>query len=122
VLGPTGIRHFFPRALLDPGSDDTIFSVDTATLLGVTMLTDSGHAVRWRGQRFSLRFGNVDLEITDSLQILTWNAVVGFSPAPIRYPLLGLAGCLQFFDARFRGHSQLVEMEPNSAFGGAVIP
>ena len=47
-----------------------------------------------------------------------WPAVIGFSPAPIRYPILGQAGCLQFFDAKFFGADLAVELEVNRAYPG----
>ncbi|TMQ34592.1 MAG: hypothetical protein E6K70_06850 [Planctomycetota bacterium] len=50
LLGPTGRRRFFPRALLDPGADDTVFPLAIAGLIGVALRPDSGHALRWRGQ------------------------------------------------------------------------
>jgi hypothetical protein len=45
---------------------------------------------------------------------------VRLSPAPIRYPILGTAGCLQFMDARFRGADLIVELETNPTFAGVV--
>jgi hypothetical protein len=119
ILAPGG-RRFFPRAVLDPGADDTIFPLALAGLLGVPLRPDLGHGVRWRGQGFSLRFGDIDLELSDGLQIWQWPTVVGFSNAPLRYPILGLAGCLQFFDARFRGDDRLVELEINRAYPGTT--
>jgi hypothetical protein len=58
VIGPTGKRRFFPRAVLDPGADDTVFPLALAGLLGVALRADSGHALRWRGQGYPLRFGD----------------------------------------------------------------
>src|ERR1700733_13522892 len=87
VFGPTGKRRPVSRALLDSGADDTIFPVAAATSLGVNLGPPSGHAVRWRGQPHSLRFGDLDIEITDGVQVVRWTAVVGFSSAPIRYPI-----------------------------------
>src|SRR5262245_20543409 len=97
IYGPTGRVRFFPRAVLDTGADDTVFPMDAATLLGVTLIPDGGQNLRWRGQLFQLRFGRVDLELSDdSGAKYRWPATVGFSPAPIRYPILGNAGCLGF--------------------------
>ena len=119
VVGPPGQSRFFPRALLDTGSDDTIFPLDLVPLLGIALRADSGQGVRWRGQRFPLRFGDAELEMSDeSGAVWRWPALVGFSAAPMRYPLLGNAGCLQFMDALFLGKTQLVELETNDAFPG----
>jgi len=117
ISGPAG-RRFFPRALFDPGADDTLFPLALAGLLGVTLRSDTAHGVRWRGQGFPLRFGDVELELSDGSQVWQWPAVVGFSPAPIRYPLLGICGCLRFFDARFRGDDLIVDLEINRSYPG----
>ena len=69
-----------------------------------------------------MRFGDVKIEIADGTQLLRWGAVVSFSPAPIRYPILGLAGCLQYFDATFRGDGRMIEISPNSTFSGSIVP
>jgi hypothetical protein len=36
----------------------------------------------------------------------------------MRYPILGNCGCLQFFDARFRGEDRVVEIETNRSYPG----
>ena len=38
---------------------------------------------------------------------------VAFTAANVRYPLLGIAGCLEFLDARFLGQRRLLELEAN---------
>jgi hypothetical protein len=71
----------------------------------------------WRGQRFALRFGLVELELADDAgQVLRWQATVAFTAANIRYPLLGNAGCLQFMNTKFLGLDHAVELEPNPSF------
>jgi len=121
IIGPSGKRRFFPRALLDPGADDTVFPLAVVGMLGLALRPDSGHGLRWRGQSFSLRFADCLLELSDGQQIWRWPAVVGFSPAPIRYPILGLAGCLQFLDARYRGEDRIVELELNRSYPGTTV-
>jgi hypothetical protein len=118
ILGPTARRRFFPRALLDPGADDTVFPLAIAGLVGVALRPDSGHVLRWRGQGYALRFADVSLELSDGVEVWRWSAVIGLSPAPLRYPILGLAGCLQFMDARFLGESRIAQLEANRSFPG----
>jgi hypothetical protein len=119
IVGPTGLYRDFPRALLDPGADDTVFPMDLVPVLDVMLLPDVRNAVRWRGQRYALRFGQVHLELSDdSGSVWRWPATVGFSPAPIRYPILGTAGCLQFLDAIFRGADRRAELETNASYPG----
>src|ERR1700676_3301195 len=67
IAGPPGRFHDFPRALLDTGADDTIFPFALAQQLGIALLPHKGHGVRWRGQLHPLRFGNVELALTDSV-------------------------------------------------------
>src|SRR5437588_12701895 len=94
------------------------FPFDTAGRLGIPLRPSTGHGVRWRGQLHPLRFGDVALLLTDNGSIWRWSAVVGFSPAPLRYPILGQSGCLQFFDARFLGADLMVELETNRTYLG----
>lgn len=116
VYGPFGTSLFIYRALVDSGADDTIFPMDVATTLGIPLLTATGHAMRWGGQRFSLRFGVVELETADqSGATLRWRATVAFTSANVRYPLLGLCGCLEFLDAKFFGSDHALELELNSS-------
>src|SRR5688500_5305391 len=63
LIGPSGRRRLFPRALLDPGADDTVFPLGLVGLIGVTLRPDSAHGLRWRGQGYALRFGDVELEL-----------------------------------------------------------
>jgi hypothetical protein len=64
----------------------------------------------------------VELELSDeSGSIYRWPATVGFSSAPIRYPILGNAGCLCFFDALFRGDDRIVELATNHSYPGTTL-
>jgi hypothetical protein len=118
IIGPHGLLRDFGRAVVDPAADDTVFPLDTARRIGARLRPDTRHRVRWRGQLHPLRFGDVELSLTDNRSVWRWPAVVGFSPAPLRYPILGQAGCLQFIDARFLGADLLVELEINRSYPG----
>jgi hypothetical protein len=120
IIGPLAKRRVFSRALLDPGADDTVFPLAVAGLIDVALRPDTGHSLRWRGQGHSLRFGDADLELSDGNATWRWQAVIGFSLAPLRYPILGLSGCLQFFDARFLGERRFIELETNATFSGTI--
>jgi len=99
---------------MDSGADDTIFPLDVATQLGVVLLPPTGHAMRWRGLQHLLRYGRVELELVDEAgAALRWPAIIAFTPVNIRYPLLGVAGCLEYVDAKFLGKERRVELEPN---------
>jgi hypothetical protein len=43
IIGPTGTRHFFPRALLDLGADDTVFPDLPAELSVCGGVADCGY-------------------------------------------------------------------------------
>jgi hypothetical protein len=120
IFGPSGLSRQFTRAVVDPAADDTVFPLDTARQIGAVLRPDTGHRVRWRGQLHPLRFGDVELVLEDGTRIWRWPAVIGFSPAQIRYPILRTAGCLQFMDARFRGADRIAELETNPTFPGTV--
>jgi hypothetical protein len=121
IFGQAGLYLDFARAILDPGADDTIFPDKVVLLIDADLLADTGHRLRWRGQLHPLRFAKVELSLSDAMQLWRWPATVAFTPAPITYPILGNGGCLQFFDACFRGEARLVELETNASFPGTTI-
>ncbi len=121
IIGPgTGRYKKFDKALVDSGADDTLFPIGTDRILGVRLRPETGHGHRWRGNWCPLRFGDVELELTDDLSFMRWPAIVGFSPAPMPYPFLGHCGCIQFLDAKFLDSDRVVEFEPNRLFRGTV--
>ena len=114
--GPQGFLSI-GRALIDCGADDTVFAMDIAGLLNIPLQSPTTHTLRWRGQRYGLSYGTVDLELTDDDgNALRWPAVVAFTAANLRYPLLGMCGCLEFFDTRLLGDKRQIELEPNPSF------
>lgn len=118
VIGPGGRYRAFGLAILDSAADDTVLPFDLMRSLGIALRPYTGHGVRWRGQLHALRFGTVELEIAAAGSVWRWPAVVGFSPAPIRYPILGQTGFIQFMNARFLGADLAVELEANHTFPG----
>jgi hypothetical protein len=97
IIGPSGSRRF-SRALVDSGSDDTIFQLDAAAMIGVTSFKRPHGAgqtrIKWQGQSYAVEFADVELEMSDGTTTLRWPATVGFSLAPIPTPLLGQAGTI----------------------------
>ena len=124
VVGPTGLVRRYSRAVVDPAADDTIFPIDMAARIGVRLRPPTGHGVRWRGQLHPLRFGDVELVIVANGSSYRWPAVVGFSSAPVRYPILGQALPRYRLDCGIRGerilsgHNKLIV---NSVVGTAVL-
>jgi hypothetical protein len=113
LTGPAGTK--IRDGLLDSGADDTVFTEDLATLLGI----DLSHAeerkisLAGRANPVRLRYAPVKLRIADDAEAYEWTAVVGFISGKLHYNLLGHAGCLQYFNADFRG-------EENASFRGIV--
>jgi hypothetical protein len=66
-----------------------------------------------------LRYAQVTLRMESQGERREWPAWIGFTPAPLRRPLLGFAGCLQFFTATFHGDREQVELDANALYPGA---
>jgi predicted aspartyl protease len=118
VIGPSDTR--LVTALLDTGADDTIFPEALATRIGVDLSgapagTGSGYGMH----SGAVRYAEVTLRIADNNERREWQAWVGFTATPLRQPLLGYAGFLQFFDATFRGELEEVELAINGSYRGS---
>jgi hypothetical protein len=87
--------------------------------LGI-ILGGEKQTVHWRGQGFGVEFHIVELELAQGGLVWRWRARVGFTAAPLSYALLGQRGCLDYFDATFRGADQVAELEINRSFPGTV--
>jgi hypothetical protein len=61
----------------------------------------------------------VRLRIADAKERREWQAWVGFTAAPLRQPLLGYAGFLQFSDATCRVEREEVELAVNASYRGS---
>lgn len=120
LLGPTGQYWDFDQALVDSGADDTVFHLGWDKMLGIRLRPDAGHGHRWRGKQYPLRYGDVELQLTDDVTVWRWPALVAFSPAPISYPLLGRCGCFEFLDVRFKDADRVVEFEDNRLYPGTI--
>jgi hypothetical protein len=116
VIGPADCR--LRVALLDPGSDETLFPEGLAAQLGVdlsdaplTHVAGIGHGT------VTARLAQVRLRISAGQELREWPAWVGFVFG-LRRPLLGFAGCLQFFTAAFHGDLEFVELTINTLYPG----
>ena len=118
VIGPSSFMAF-DRAVLDSGSDDTLFSLPVAERIGAIFLPQAGAHI-YRGKHYSIQYAQVQLELTDGNVLWSWSAVVGLSEAKFRYPLLGQTGCLEFMDVTFKGKDRLVILETNDSYPGQI--
>jgi len=117
VIGPQDTHVDF--ALLDTGADDTVFPESVAAKLGINLTnapTGSGGGVGLQG--FVIRYAEVTLRISDNQEQRAWKGWVGFTSAPLRQPLLGYAGFLEYFTATFFGDRQEVELTVNATYPG----
>jgi hypothetical protein len=121
-IGPAGTQLI--DGLLDTGSDDTVLEDWVAALIGA----DLTQAVRrdiglvGRVQPVRVNYVSLKIRITDGAhEVYEWPAVIGFTPAKLRFPLLGYAGFLQFFNADFRGDDGEVTLTPNKIFPGNTM-
>jgi hypothetical protein len=115
VINPeTGLSRTY-HGLLDSGSDDTVFQIETAQALGIDLTqAPTGNAQAVAGQIMTVRYAEVFLQLAnDDGETLEWRATVAFAPKRGTHPLLGFAGFLQFFDTTFLGEHEEVTLIPN---------
>jgi hypothetical protein len=120
IAAASGVLVSYSRALLDTGSHDTLFPLDAAMLAGAALLPRTPHIVRWRGLACPLRFGYANLQLEAAGSVLRWNTMVGFTSGMPHYPILGIVGFLEYFDALFHGADRIIELTPNNLFPGSI--
>jgi hypothetical protein len=118
IVGPGSTR--VRSALLDPAADATVFHESTAAAIGIDLAgAPVGHGtVATAGGIVALRYAHMMLRLTDGHERREWLAIVGFPPARLVYPMLGFAGCLQFFGAHFFGDVEEAELTINRLYPG----
>lgn len=97
VRAPGVGPRVFDKVLVDTGPDITLFSLDTASDLGLdlTGAPRTTQAVA-NGGRFRVRYAEVELTLAASVHhFVRWRAVVGFAAIP--RAVLGYRGGLEFF-------------------------
>ena|SRR5438874_942181 len=117
LIGPAGSRA--RDAVLDTGADDTLFPEEVAAKIGL----DLTYAAKGMGSGvgsagIDVRYVQVTLRLTDGKERREWIGWVGFTKATLPYPLLGFAGCLQFFTSTYHGDREEVELTTNSLYPG----
>lgn len=106
--------------MLDTAADDTVFPDAAAATAGLDLTNaPTGEASGVGGVPVLVRYAAVELRLTDGIEFRSWPALVGFTAARLKQPLLGFAGCLQFFGAHFRGDREEVELETNTLYPGS---
>lgn len=106
------------QALVDTGSDETVFPMSLARAIGVEVDRESvGKASAVGGHEIDLLPGAVTLQVAQDGQVWRWRAVVEF--LDVREPenevaLLGYAGFLEYFRATFDSENLELELDSNS--------
>jgi len=117
LVGPAGSR--IREAILDTAADDTVFPESLAAQLGIDLTaapTGAGSGVGL--VTVPLRYAEVTLRIASPHEQREWQAWVGFTSGKLRRPILGFAGCLQYFTATFLGDQEEVELSVNRLYPG----
>lgn len=112
--------RLLPLCLADTGSAETIFPADSALLIRAALLPATSQSIVWRGTPYPIRRAPIELEISSSREVWRWPATVGFTSAPLPFPLLGVSGFFENFNACFVGDDKALELTTNSAFHGTV--
>lgn len=117
LIGPSGT--LVEPALLDPAADDTVFPESMAQRIGLDLTqAPEGEAAGVGGIPIRLRYAEVTLRLATNTERREWRAWVAFTAAKLNRPLLGFAGCLQFFSALFLGEQERVELTVNGLYPG----
>jgi predicted aspartyl protease len=118
VIGPRRAERI--QALVDTGSDETVFPISLANAIGIQLEhASTGQASAVGGHAVEIIPGRVTLQIAQSGVEYRWHATVGF--LEVEQPedevaLLGYAGLLEFFTAMFDSEQRQLELTPNSRF------
>ncbi len=116
IVGPRSEARW--DALVDSGADETLFPMSLAEVLGVELddqLTSEAAGIS--GDRLKIHYGDVELQIENGTEIVSWKATVGFADfgsANDEVIILGHGGCLDFFTATFDGEDAVLELVANS--------
>jgi len=104
---------------LDSHADDTVFPERYAVLTGIDLSNAPPGTAAGVGQiPVPVKYAQVTLRLTDSVEFREWIGWVGFTPVLSTYALLGFAGCLQFFTATFYGDLEEVDLTVNRLYPG----
>ena len=108
-----GATRIIVDALIDTGSDITLFSADVATLLGINLGSDGNKPVTSAlGTGDSYWPAELFLELRRFPELLRWKATVGFLPRQMAYGLLGTKGFFEFFRLRYDARQNILDIEP----------
>lgn len=110
IHGPHGLS-LQTDALIDTGSDVTLFSIDVARrlkidLTGVTPLP----VITAVGPVATYQPYDLILDIRRPPDVLRWTARAGFLPRPMSLGILGTKGFFEFFDLNYSARDHRIEI------------
>lgn len=110
LSGPGGSEEF--AALVDTGADETLFLADVVAKLGLGLRDeDRTVIVGIEGSSTTIWYARVTLEVMTPGGGPRWAARVGFYLGT--KPILGHAGFLDHFTAKFNGGAKTLTLTPN---------
>jgi hypothetical protein len=123
IIGAAGAVSMW--ALVDAGSDDTLFPLTVGQMIGATIdATQAWKVEGIGGQAVPIILGEVVLELTEGNQTFRWPAKIGlvnFADPQDEIALVGHTGFLDYFRVVFDGHRRVLEVEVTPAFPGQVL-
>ena len=120
LIGPAGTT--IEMAHVDPGSDDCVFPLSLAGKIGLDLTNAPvGEAASVGQEPVALRYAQVTLRLAGGTEWCEWQAWVAFTTAPLKRPLLGFAGFLQFFTATFYGDDEELVLAANGLYPGTLL-
>jgi hypothetical protein len=103
IIGPRGSE--IVQALVDTGSDETVFPTSLADAIGVQLNRNStGRASAVGGHAVELVPGDIAIQISNNDESYRWRTTVAFLEVDLpedEVALLGYAGFLEYFRATF---------------------
>jgi len=91
-----------------------------ADRLGLVIDDGAAYIIDSAGGDVSVSYGTVTIEVTDGIERYKWQTTVGVTNQDWSEAILGHSGCLEFFDALFRGEKHEVVLNRNeTALPGA---
>jgi hypothetical protein len=120
LFGSTGAISLW--ALVDAGSDDTLYPLSVAQMIGASLdPTQSWKVEGIGGHAVPIILGEIVLEVSDGNQTFQWPSKVGFADfadPQDEVSLVGHAGCLDYFRVIYDGHLRTLEINVTPAFPG----
>jgi predicted aspartyl protease len=92
-------------ALVDTGADESYVTEEMAETIGIQPISNELFVVESASGSIEVPYAEVPIQINDGIEDYRWSAVVGIVAEPWPEAILGHAGFLQYFDAKF-SHSR----------------